>query len=145
MKYLSAVKLSCAFLLLLITTANAQSEYSPQILPTDPGSAQLVYSVDAVEIQTITIDNDGRVLVIARGQVPTGGWHSPRLEPWYYIVPPADGIYDFDFMAIPPDPGQIVIQGFQPITVVYPLFDLPEGFAGVRVHARTNSMEGTLE
>ncbi len=40
--------------------------------------------------------------VAATGMVPTTGWTHPSLSPRFYIVPPADGLWDFDFIADEP-------------------------------------------
>lgn len=40
--------------------------------------------------------------VIAEGEVPTGGWTSPALNRRVYVAPPADSIWEYDFVAIPP-------------------------------------------
>lgn len=103
-----------------------------------------VTEVVSVEIRSITIENDGRVVVVAKGLVPTSGWTSPQLDPWVYIAPPADGIYDFDFTARPPAPGAIVLQVISTLEASFVILDVPEGFAGVRVHGKNNAVEAAV-
>jgi len=44
----------------------------------------------------------GDLTVGASGTVPTGDGRMGHLSPYIYIVPPADGIYSFSFLAQPP-------------------------------------------
>lgn len=81
--------------------------------------------------------------ISASGTVPTGGWSSPRLVPYIYIQPPPDGIFDFDFVADPPE--GIVTQVISPIDAVYVWKDFPERLRGVRIHASQNSKTILLE
>src|SRR5438309_5827785 len=61
-----------------------------------------VQSVDtAVAINFAPIVPE-RLLVAVDGTVATSGWSSPRLAPYYYLTPPTDGIWDFDFVADEP-------------------------------------------
>lgn len=83
------------------------------------------------------------VAVTAIGFVPTPGWKSPELSAWAYINPPADGIYDFDFIATRP-PGE-AIQKVTPIGALQFFADPPKGFVGVRVHGTTNNIEARVE
>lgn len=76
------------------------------------------------------------------GTVPTGGWSNPKLKPYIFIQPPPDGIYDFDFVADPPDgPATQVIS---PIHADYLWNSFPENVKGVRVHAAQNSKTAML-
>ncbi|MDQ3185105.1 MAG: hypothetical protein M3Q16_01300 [Pseudomonadota bacterium] len=81
--------------------------------------------------------------ISASGNVPTGGWSNPRLVPYIYIQPPPDGIYDFDFVADPPE--GIATQVISPIEVVHVWKDLPDRLKGVRIHASQNSKTALLE
>ena len=84
-----------------------------------------------------------KLRITAYGTVPTGGWTHPRLEPFIFIQPPPDGIYDFDFVADPPEgPATQVIT---PIGVVHLWDPLPEGVTGVRIHAAQNSKTALLD
>lgn len=103
----------------------------------------LIYQVDSVAIEILKT-NPVSLAIVADGQAPTGGWSNPRLEPRYYIVPPADGIWDFDFVITPPPQGAIVTQGFVKHRAAFFWPTIPPQVRGVRVHATTNSIETML-
>lgn len=75
--------------------------------------------------------------IVASGIAPTSGWSNPQLVPYTYVQAPPDGIYDFDFMATPPQ--DIVAEVITPIRAQYiwPIF--PQELSGVRIHTSTNS------
>ena len=88
------------------------------------------------------------IVVQASGEVPTGGWSNPELGAWRYVMPPADGIQDFDFIA--KEPTGMASDVITPITAVASVQADPHNYwgegkplKGVRVHAQQNSMEGT--
>lgn len=76
-----------------------------------------------------------KLQVTVFGTVPSTGWTNPQLVPYTYVQAPPDGIYDFDFMAIPPK--DIVAQVISPIRARTEFF--AEGVKGIRVHASLNS------
>lgn len=84
-----------------------------------------------------------KLRITANGTVPTPGWTNPRLEPFIFIQPPPDGIYEFDFVADPPE--GIVPQVLTPIDASYIWENFPEGVKGVRVHAAQNSKTALLD
>lgn len=84
-----------------------------------------------------------RLVISASGLVTTSGWTNGRLEPRFYIQFPPDGIYDFDFVAEPPE--GITLMVILPITakpVEWKKF--PAALKGVRVHAQSNKIEALL-
>lgn len=99
-------------------------------------SKSLIYRVDQVSA-TLLKSNPPQLSITAHGVVPTLGWSKPELIPYVYIMPPADGIWDFAFIAEPP-PG-IVPQVLTPIVTTYTM-ENPE-VRGIRVHASSNSKE----
>jgi hypothetical protein len=103
-----------------------------------------VSSVESVTINTMTVENDGRIVIIAEGSVPTSGWTNAQLRPWVYVVPPEDGIYQFDMVATPPPHGTIVLPAFMTISAAQAITQVPEGFKGATVHGQTNSATATL-
>lgn len=84
-----------------------------------------------------------KLRIKASGTVPTGGWAHPRLDPYVYIQPPPNGIYDFDFVADPPEGP--VTQAITPIEAVYTWENFPEEVKGVRVHASQSSRTALLD
>jgi hypothetical protein len=96
--------------------------------------------VKSVDI-AILKSNPPLLFVGASGEVPTTGWTNIRLEPYYYIAPPRDGIWAFDFVGDPPTgmAGQVVLPCHASIVT-----RLPKWLKGVRIHAAQNTMEATL-
>ena len=61
---------------------------------------QLVLAITAIE----TVREDGvapQVHSTVDGTVPSTGWVLPRLAPYTYVQAPPDGLYEFDFVALP--------------------------------------------
>ncbi|NJK50696.1 hypothetical protein HC931_23555 [Candidatus Gracilibacteria bacterium] len=81
--------------------------------------------------------------IVASGIAPTSGWSNPQLVPYTYVQAPPDGIYDFDFVATPPQDD--VAEVITPIRAQYiwPIF--PEELSGVRIHTSTNSQVALLK
>ncbi len=78
-----------------------------------------------------------RIFVGAHGHVSSSGWSAPCLAPRFYITPPADGIWDFDFFAS--EPSGLAAQVQLPIAAAYE-GDGPGWIRGVRVHAAGNDI-----
>jgi hypothetical protein len=110
---------------------------------------QRILSVKSVSVFILRSDPP-QVGITADGDVPTSGWTQPSLSPWFYVVPPADGIQDFDFVAEPPT--GIVLPVVSPISVHAVIARDPKDYwgkgkplKGVRIHARENSIVATLD
>jgi hypothetical protein len=100
---------------------------------------QLVLEITAID--TIRKESDSfRVKSTVYGTVPTTGWVQPRLAPYTYVQPPPDGIYEFDFVAFPPQDGAAKVMTPIRATVVW-----PQGGRGIRVYASTNARESVLD
>ena len=99
-------------------------------------------TVTSVISLKISREQKDQLLILASGQVPTPGWTDPALEPYVYIQPPPDGIYDFTFVATPPSGP--VPQVLSTISVKDQIPLTPD-LKGVRVHGATNSMEALLD
>lgn len=103
-----------------------------------------IYSVDTVDL-AILKKNPPDLAVEASGRVTSSGWSNPRLEPFVYIVPPADGVLDCDMCATPPAPGQIVLPALMKVSADLVIPDFENYWApgvpitGVRVHSANNS------
>lgn len=96
-----------------------------------------VYKVDFVEAH-LNKSHPPQLGIQFTGTVTSGGWTRPELIAWSYFVPPADGIYDFDFVASPP--RGIAIQALLPITGSITIENPPGELKGVRIHSATNSV-----
>jgi hypothetical protein len=110
---------------------------------------QRVLSVDSASI-FILKSKPPQVGIVAEGKVPTSGWTDPSLDPWFYVLPPKDGIQDFDFVAEPPT--GIVLQCISTVSTTTILPQDPDNYwgkgkplKGVRIHARDNALEVMLD
>jgi hypothetical protein len=79
-----------------------------------------------------------RILLAATGTVISSGWSNARLTPRFYIRPPADGIWDFDFMA--EEPSGIVLPVTLPVAA-YTEFGAPDWLKGLRIHAEKGAFD----
>jgi hypothetical protein len=109
---------------------------------------QRVLDVESIDIFLIKT-NPPKLLVVARGHVPTTGWTLPQLGPWFYLRPPDDGVQDFDFLAQEPrrHAGDVVLPiAAEQVIAREPLNYWGKGhpLKGVRIHARSNTLEYLL-
>lgn len=105
-------------------------------------TAEKVFEVTDVQL-SILESNPRQIEVIASGNASTPGWKDAHLSPVHYVMPPADGIQDFSFLATPPE--DIVPDVVTPISAKYRIEQEPEWLKGVRIHAATNSMVAYLD
>jgi Dyp-type peroxidase family len=88
--------------------------------------------------------NPPSLVISCNGHVNSGGWSHGKLVPFVYVMPPADGIYEFDFVANAPT--GIVIQKITPITAEEFVWeDFPAGLKGVKVYASQNNITEFIE
>lgn len=99
-----------------------------------------VYEVTGVlaTVSDAVPDAPPTITVTATGRVNSGGWSNAELSAVVYIVPPADGIQTFDFIAVMPPDGTIVSMGFVDVSATVSGF-MPPWVKGVRVHSSTNT------
>lgn len=99
---------------------------------------------EVTEVRLAVLESfPSKLRITATGNVPTGGWSNPQLNPVVNIQAPPDGIYDFDFAADPPKgPATQVIS---PIQAVYVWDSFPAELKGVRVNATQNSITAWLD
>lgn len=100
-----------------------------------------IFRVDSVSVVRNKM-NPPEMHTTAKGTCTTTGWTSGRLSRYQYVTPPADGIQEYDFVAIPP--SGIIHETLTPIEAEDSLSPIPNWCKGVRVHARTNKIEGKL-
>jgi hypothetical protein len=75
--------------------------YQGQVTSINVSEAKLVTKVISSEYQILKT-KPLQLAIQAKGEVPSGGWANPELSPYTYLVPPADGIQDFNFNADAP-------------------------------------------
>ena len=99
-----------------------------------------VHAVKNVSLSRPKTDSGAdMLLIVAEGEVASAGWTNPELVPYTYVQPPPDGIWDFGFVADPPqDISQPVLT---PARAEYIVTNIPDWLTGVRVHAETGSKE----
>lgn len=96
-----------------------------------------IMSVDHAHITVEIFGGTTHYIITATGKVPTTGWTQPHLQPYIYIQPPPDGIWDFVFLANPPSgPAGDVVLPISGITV----WRGSSHLKGVRIHSATNSI-----
>jgi hypothetical protein len=105
-------------------------------------SQSKVLRVRSVKLALLEKSEPPQLAITAQGTVPTPGWRAPELIPYVYIQPPPDGMYDFDFVAEPPE--GITPQVLTPIAVRHTVQSAPVDLIGVRIHASMNSQEAIL-
>lgn len=81
------------------------------------------------------------LIVVASGNVSSSGWSNGRLIPYVYVLPPKDGIWDFDFIATAPK--GIALTVISPMSAQTMIHPMPHWCQGVRVHAGSNKMESS--
>jgi hypothetical protein len=100
-----------------------------------------IMNVDEVRVVVFKAGAVNLFAVYAKGHVPTTGWTNIELDQFFYIVPPVDGIMDFDFTGNAPSGivGQVVL----PVTASA-VNRMPNWLKGVRVIAKENAMEAAV-
>ena len=98
---------------------------------------QPIWEITAVQITDLQNDPP-QLSITVQGNITSGGWVNPQLIQFQYIVPPQDGIYDFEFMAVPPKEASTTV--ITAIEVEYILDPVPEDLLGVRINAEQNSV-----
>ena len=100
--------------------------------------------LEVAEIELAVLESfPPKLRITASGTVPTGGWSNPKLDPYIYIQAPPDGIYDFNFVADPPE--GVATQVISPIEAAFIMENLTSDVKGVRVHASQNSKTALLD
>ena len=103
-----------------------------------------VYRVDRVTV-AVSAGQPPRLSVTARGTAPTPGWTKPELTPYVYVTPPADGIWEFGFIAEPPtDDFTLPVVTPIPEPAIYRIENPESWVRGVRVHASSNAKEAFI-
>jgi hypothetical protein len=104
--------------------------------------ATRVYVVDSVSLSLLK-SNPPKLIITASGTVNSTGWTQPRLRPRFNIhFPPANGIYEFDFVADPPTGP--VLWVMTSVKAGYIMDPMPGNLKAVIVHSCTNSIEEPL-
>ncbi|HVT24746.1 MAG TPA: hypothetical protein VHD95_08980 [Rhizomicrobium sp.] len=81
---------------------------APAVAAPHKATPEPIYKVDSV----VTTNEEGKLVVTARGAVNSGGWTNPRLRP---KASKDAHVMAFEFVAIPPPPDAAVIEALVPI------------------------------
>jgi|GEM_PF-4829033 len=103
-----------------------------------------VYAVDMVDVD-VAESHPPQYAIRACGRVTTSGWGPAWLRPIPTKKPPKDGVYEFEFVAIPP--SGIALQVISPIATPTQLWRPADGgeVKGIRVIASTNEKTAKVE
>jgi hypothetical protein len=111
-------------------TPDPTADSTPAAEPMTASEPQTVPTVDSIRC-SITA-SPASLVVTVDGEVNTGGWTSPTLAPRTYVAPPTDGIWEYDFRAVPP--SGMATQALSPISASHTWADYPAaGLKGIRV------------
>lgn len=92
---------------------------------------EVVKTVTAVDVK-LEVTEPPILIVTATGQVPTGGWTKAKLTRRATTEPPADGVYEYDLTAVPPDGA--AAQVVSKVTAKNEWKDPPKGVKGIKVY-----------
>lgn len=106
-------------------TVGAQSE------ATDKETLERVPTITKIEY-AIQTSNPPNLLITAFGKVATGGWKQVQLSRRVYITPPADGIWEYDLVGLPPSDPAIQVETIVKATNRWKDYD--QSIKGVRVY-----------
>jgi hypothetical protein len=130
------LRITCFVMVSLLMACDENGDRPPN------GQLQQVYEVAAIQLSVLE-SLPQQLKIDAEGSARTGGWSNSQLVPYEYIAPPADGIYEFDFKAQPPE--NAVTQAITPIKAGYTMNPLPENLKGVKIYAEQNNAVAMLE
>jgi hypothetical protein len=106
----------------------------------DADAGQIARVPEITEVKHHFLDTNPPTLVIeATGVVPTGGWTAVTLLPREYAAPPADGIYEYDLVAV--RPSGPAIQVLTPVKARHVWKAYPEKMRGVRIYGVGKSVK----
>lgn len=97
-----------------------------------------IHEVESIKLEILK--RDPLVLVIScQGVVTSGGWTNGQLIPFVYMMPPTDGIYEFDFVATEPsEEATPELTGIRAETFFWESF--PTDLGGVKIYAMSNML-----
>lgn len=100
------------------------------------GVMSRIYKVTDIKLTRLQ-SNPPQLQIMAKGKVTSSGWTKPQLQPFTYIKPPTDGIYDLDFVAVPA--SGITLTVISDVKTRYIMTPVPNNLKGVRVHSKSNN------
>jgi hypothetical protein len=99
-----------------------------------------VNRIDSVKLEILKT-NPPTLLITVTGQNLNSNYTSIRLEPFIYVHPPLDGIWEFSMIGeVPPITDQLITD----VGAEYSWRDFPKELKGVKVYGQTNSKTAML-
>jgi hypothetical protein len=99
-----------------------------------------ILEISSLEVSLLKT-NPPSLHIVAKGKNGNSNTTNIRLEPRVYIVPPPDGIWEFDFVG---DRPQVVDGVITPVSAEYNWKHFPESVKGIKVYASINSKVALL-
>lgn len=128
----TTVKVVSACVAVLFIACNGQKPDSDAPKEPEVSEAKTVPTILNVKC-AILKSAPPQLRVTAEGEVPTGGWTSPRLNRRVYITAPRDSIWEYDFIATPP--SGMATQVMTPISAEDTWAEYPaQDIVGVRIY-----------
>lgn len=94
-----------------------------------------VKSVDLVTLESFP----PQIWIRVVGEAPNSGWSETGfLNQYVYLLPPADGIYEFDLLAFSPDNSATSNPVVTKIEANFVINAIPDGFVGVKVYGKND-------
>jgi hypothetical protein len=123
-----------------LETFQVQRQPDGQHMVNQPRQAK-IFRVDTVTIHILKT-NPPILVIQALGTVGSTGWKNGKLIPFVYVKPPADGIYEFDFVA--EQPTGLTLPVLLPITAEGQWQNFPPNLKGIKVYSSSNNSGGML-
>jgi hypothetical protein len=124
------------------TLETLQVQRQPNGQPmTDQHRQAKIFRVDTVALHILKT-NPPILVIQATGTVGSTGWKNGKLIPFIYVRPPADGIYEFDFVA--DQPTGLTLPVLLPITAEGQWENFPPNLKGIKVYSSSNNSVGML-
>jgi hypothetical protein len=99
-----------------------------------------IMNVTRMEFEVVK--NHGEELVVwAYGETNTAGWTNAMLKPKFSVDKRKTGVYEFDFVALPPAPGKNTLQVVSPVKGEYVFKTIPNDFKTAVVYSENNNIE----
>jgi hypothetical protein len=125
------IKLVSACVAALVIACNGKKPDGDAPKEPDVSEAKNVPTV--LNVKCVIQSAQRQLIVTAEGEVPTGGWTSPVLKRRVHVTPPADSIWEYDFVATPP--SGMATQVMTPISAEDTWPDYPaQQIVGVRIY-----------
>jgi hypothetical protein len=99
-----------------------------------------VHSIESVSLFPVVTDPSSLIITV-KGENLNSNYTNIRLEPFVYVQPPLNGIWEFTMVGeVPPITDNLVTH----VGTQYLWQDFPKNAKGIRVYSQTNSKSATI-